>query len=54
MRVSLDRAHIFASDVELTLGFFQRMFGATVVWDERVGGVRLQLGRVHPRIRSNT
>jgi catechol 2,3-dioxygenase-like lactoylglutathione lyase family enzyme len=45
MRVSLDHAHIFASDVELTLGFFQRMFGATVVWDERVRGVRLQLGR---------
>ena len=29
MRVSLDHAHIFASDVELTLGFFQPMFGAT-------------------------
>jgi hypothetical protein len=39
---------ICSSNIELTLSFLQRMFSATVVWDERVGGVRgvrLQLGR---------
>lgn len=47
MRVSLDHAHIFASNPEATLQFFQEMFGALVVWDEVVGGargIRLQLG----------
>lgn len=48
MRVSLDHAHIFASDPAATVQFFQTMFGATVVWDEVVAGVRgirLQVGR---------
>jgi catechol 2,3-dioxygenase-like lactoylglutathione lyase family enzyme len=47
-RVSLDHVHIFASDAAATVRFFQTMFGATVVWDEVVAGVRgirLQLGR---------
>lgn len=48
MSLSLDHAHIFASDLQATVGFFQRMFGAVVVWDQDVAGVRgvrLQLGR---------
>ena len=48
MRVSLDHAHIFASDPAATVQFFQAMFGATVVWDEVVAGarvIRLQIGR---------
>lgn len=48
MRVSLDHAHILASDRAATVQFFQTMFGATVVWDEVVAGarvVRLQIGR---------
>ena len=48
MRVSLDHAHIFASDPGVTVRFFQTMFGSTVVWDEVVAGarvVRLQIGR---------
>lgn len=48
MRISLDHAHLFASDPDATVGFFQTMFGATVVWDEVVAGsrvVRLQIGR---------
>ncbi|MGE5101172.1 MAG: VOC family protein [Deltaproteobacteria bacterium] len=47
MRVSLDHAHLFASNPATTVEFFQTMFGATVVWDEVVAGVRgirLQLG----------
>lgn len=40
MRISLDHAHIFASDLSATVGFFQRMFGAVVVWDEEAAGVR--------------
>ncbi len=47
MRVSLDHAHIFASDPATTVEFFQTMFGAIVVWDEVVAGVRgirLQVG----------
>ena len=48
MRVSLDHAHIFASDPSVTVQFFQTMLGATVVWDEVVAGargIRLQIGR---------
>jgi hypothetical protein len=48
VRVSLDHAHIFASDAGTTVRFFQTMFGATVVWDEVVASarvVRLQIGR---------
>ena len=48
MRISLDHAHIFASDVSATIDFLIRMFGATVVWDEEAAGtrnVRMALGR---------
>ena len=41
MRVSLDHAHIFASDCEATMAFFETMFGATLVWDEDAAGVRV-------------
>lgn len=48
MRVSLDHAHIFASDTAATVSFLQTMFGARIVWDDIVAGVRgirLQIGR---------
>ena len=48
MRVSLDHAHIFASDPAATVEFFKTMLEATVVWDEVVAGargIRLQIGR---------
>lgn len=48
MHVSLDHAHIFASDVAATIGFFESMLGARVVWDEVAAGVRnvrLRVGR---------
>ena len=48
MRISLDHAHIFASDINATIDFLTRMFGATTVWDEKAAGsrsVRLQIGK---------
>jgi catechol 2,3-dioxygenase-like lactoylglutathione lyase family enzyme len=48
MRVSLDHAHVFASDAAATVRFFETMFGASVVWDEAAAGargIRLRLGR---------
>ena len=48
MRISLDHAHIFASDPAATVRFFQDMFRATVVWDEVAAGargIRVQIGR---------
>jgi catechol 2,3-dioxygenase-like lactoylglutathione lyase family enzyme len=48
MRISLDHAHIFASDAEATVRFFGTMFDAAIVWDETVAGVRgirLRIGR---------
>jgi catechol 2,3-dioxygenase-like lactoylglutathione lyase family enzyme len=48
MRVSLDHAHIFASNLDATVAFFRTMFDAEVVWDDVVAGargVRLQIGR---------
>lgn len=48
MRVSLDHAHILASDPAATVAFLHTMFGASVVWDEVVAGargIRLQIGR---------
>ena len=53
MRISLDHAHIFASDIKATIGFLTRMFGATVVWDEEAAGtrsVRMQIGRAFVHI----
>jgi catechol 2,3-dioxygenase-like lactoylglutathione lyase family enzyme len=48
MRISLDHAHIFASDLDATVAFFVSMFEAEVLWDEEaagVRGVRLRIGR---------
>ena len=53
MRVSLDHAHIFASDINATIDFLTRMFGATVVWDEQAAGsrsVRMQIGKAFVHI----
>jgi catechol 2,3-dioxygenase-like lactoylglutathione lyase family enzyme len=40
MRIGLDHVHLFASDLPATLRFFERMFAATIVWDEAAAGVR--------------
>ena len=48
MRIGLDHAHIFASDIDATIDFLSRMFGATVVWGEEAAGtrsVRVQIGK---------
>ena len=48
MRIALDHAHIFSSDVAATVAFFTTMLDAVVVWDEEAAGarnVRLRIGR---------
>jgi catechol 2,3-dioxygenase-like lactoylglutathione lyase family enzyme len=48
MHVSLDHAHIFASDATATVQFLQSMFNAHLVWDEPVAGarvIRLRIGQ---------
>src|SRR4051812_14382801 len=53
MRISLDHAHLFASDIGATIDFLSRMFGATVVWDEQAAGtrsVRLAIGKAFVHI----
>lgn len=45
--IRLDHAHIFASDIDATIAFWQTMFGARVVFDEALVGqrnVRLDIG----------
>ena len=49
---SLHHAHLLASDVEATIEFWTRGFGATVVYDERFAGARnvfltVGSGRLH-------
>ncbi len=53
MRVGLDHAHLFASDVAATVAFFRDMFDASVVWDEEAAGarnVRLRVGNAFLQI----
>jgi catechol 2,3-dioxygenase-like lactoylglutathione lyase family enzyme len=48
VRIDLDHAHIFSSDVAATVAFFGTMLDARVVWDEEAAGVRnvrLAIGR---------
>lgn len=40
MRVQLHHTHIFASDMDRTLNFWQEMFGAKVLFDQKVAGAR--------------
>jgi catechol 2,3-dioxygenase-like lactoylglutathione lyase family enzyme len=40
VRIGLDHAHLFASDLGATLAFFREMFDAAVVWDGEAAGVR--------------
>ena len=40
MRVRLQHTHIFASDIEATLKFWQEMFGAQVLFDAEIAGAR--------------
>ena len=47
MKIGLDHAHLFASDLAATVAFFRDALAATVVWDEDAAGVRnvrLQIG----------
>jgi catechol 2,3-dioxygenase-like lactoylglutathione lyase family enzyme len=48
MRIALDHAHIFSTDLAATVAFFRTMLDAVVVWDEEAAGarnVRLRIGR---------
>ena len=48
MRIDLDHAHLFATDVDVTIGWWSEMLGARVVFDLEVAGarnVRLAIGR---------
>jgi len=40
MRVQLQHTHIFASDIEATLRFWQDMFGAQILLDMEIAGAR--------------
>lgn len=40
MKTSLHHAHLFASDIEDSLQFYQKMFGAEVIFDLEVAGAR--------------
>lgn len=53
MRVTLDHIHIFSTNLSITVAFFQRMFDATLVWDEDAAGVRtvrLRLGNAFVQV----
>lgn len=48
VHVNFDHAHIFASNLPATIGFFQEMLGGEIVWDEETAGartVRLAIGK---------
>jgi catechol 2,3-dioxygenase-like lactoylglutathione lyase family enzyme len=48
VRTSLDHIHIFSTNLAATVAFFERMLGASLVWDEDAAGartLRLKLGR---------
>ena len=40
MQVRLHHTHIFASDMERTLKFWQVMFGAEILFDQEIAGAR--------------
>ena len=45
--ICLDHVHIFSSDIEATLRFYQTMFGARTVYDAMLMGqrnIRLDIG----------
>ena len=53
MRISLDHVHIFATDLSVTVAFFQKMFDAALVWDEDAAGARtarLRLGNAFVQV----
>ena len=41
MRVRLHHIHIFASDMEATIRFWQDMFGAQIQFDREAAGARV-------------
>ena len=40
MRVNLHHSHLFASDIEKSLNFYQEMFGAEILFDLEMAGAR--------------
>jgi catechol 2,3-dioxygenase-like lactoylglutathione lyase family enzyme len=40
MRVNLQHTHIFASDIEATLRFWQDMFGTQILFDTEIAEAR--------------
>jgi catechol 2,3-dioxygenase-like lactoylglutathione lyase family enzyme len=52
VQVQLHHVHIFASDIQTTLGFWKNMFGAQVLFDMEIAGARnvmiaIGLGRIN-------
>lgn len=52
VQVQLHHIHIFASDIQATLGFWKNMFGAQVLFDMEIAGARnvmiaIGLGRIN-------
>lgn len=46
MRCDLHHVHLFSSDLDGSIGFYRDMFGAEIVFDEIVAGVRNVLVRI--------
>ena len=46
MKCNLHHVHLFASDFEASIGFYREMFGAEIVSDGKVAGVRNLLIRI--------
>lgn len=40
MKVTIHHAHLFASDIDKTIQFYQAMFGAEVLFDKEMAGAR--------------
>jgi len=40
MKVSLQHCHLFASDIDKSIRFYQEMFGAQILMDAEVAGAR--------------
>ncbi|MBI5606636.1 MAG: VOC family protein [Deltaproteobacteria bacterium] len=48
--INLHHVHIFASDIDASLKFYSRWFGARVIWDDNFAGARnvfVQIGGGH-------
>lgn len=46
MKCDLHHVHLFASDLDASLRFYRQMFGAEILFDETVAGVRNVMIRI--------